>query len=369
MKKIVRLVPEANGGIGRLFSYLGASGEAARRYTVTTFVTHGSWSKSAIALPLRLSRFAALCRNGEADLVHINLASRGSTYRKLIYASLCRRYRVPYLVHLHGGGFRDFYAGCGTGLRRRIDEMFSGAALVITTGTAWRRYVMETFSLREDHVVALANGVPGPDEVDWGRKEMPPRILFLGLLHADKGVPELIEALSSPKLRNMAWSATLAGGGDVETYRAHIAKRGLSDRVTLPGWIGASDVRDLLERSSVLVLPSHVENMPLSLLEGMAYGLCCVSTPVGSIGEVIENGVNGLLVPPGRTSTLEAALRHVMEDGALRAQLASNARASYEARFTLARMQQGLEGIYDMALSERRGMETQTAVMPRHSVA
>lgn len=347
---IVRLVPDANGGIGRLFSYMekGEGDQAA--YRIETISTHGAFAKSAALLPVRLARFAAHCRSTRPGLVHINLASRGSTYRKMMYAAICRRYAIPYLIHLHGGGYRTFYEGASARLKAHIASMFRGASMVVTTGEVWRAFVVETLKLPADRVAVLANGVPGPSRLDLALREAPPRLLFLGLLHPDKGVPELIEALASHKMRGLQWTATLAGGGDVAGCRADIAARGLADRVSVPGWLGAADVKNLLERSSILVLPSHVENQPLSLLEGMAYGLCPIATPVGAIGEVIENGVNGLLVPPGHASTLEAALCHVIADPRLRASLGANARRTFEARFDLDRMQRGLEKLYARAM-------------------
>jgi glycosyltransferase involved in cell wall biosynthesis len=225
---------------------------------------------------------------------------------------------------------------------------------VLTTGKVWQGFVTSTFQLPQARVEVLANGVPGPATLDNTLKETPPRILFLGALHPDKGIPELIEALTSARIRDLAWSATLAGGGDVALTRSRIEAAGLADRISVPGWRPPDGVHRLLEVSSILALPSHVENLPLSLLEGMAYGLCPVTTPVGAIGDVIENGRNGLLVPPGRASTLAAALHHILSDDGLRRTLAANARTTYLERFTLDTMRKGLDAIYARLLDGER---------------
>ena len=74
---------------------------------------------------------------------------------------------------------------------------------------------------------------------------------------------------------------------------------GLVSRVAVPGWVGSDGVERLIANSSILVLPSFVENLPMSVIEGMAAGLAVVATPVGAVEEIIEHEKTGLLIPPG----------------------------------------------------------------------
>src|SRR5690606_20382816 len=113
----------------------------------------------------------------------------------------------------------------------------------------------------------------------------------------------------------LQWTATIAGDGEVDTYRRRAEALGLGSRVTFPGWVDGEQVAALLKESNILVLPSRVENLPLSLLEGMGYALCPVVTPVGAVEDVIRNGENGLLVPVGDAGALAAALARVCADG------------------------------------------------------
>jgi glycosyltransferase involved in cell wall biosynthesis len=97
--------------------------------------------------------------------------------------------------------------------------------------------------------------------------------------------------------------------------------------VDLPGWVGPEEARRLLLEGDILVLPSFEENLPMSVVEGMAYGLSVVTTPVGAIEDIIEHGKTGLLVPPGDSAALAAALERLLAEPALRAQLGQAAQA------------------------------------------
>jgi glycosyltransferase involved in cell wall biosynthesis len=85
----------------------------------------------------------------------------------------------------------------------------------------------------------------------------------------------------------------------------------------------------------VFALPSYAEGMPMALLEAMSWGLPVVATPVGGVPQVIEHGVNGLLVAPGDIDGLAAALARLFDEPALRDSLGAAARRTIAARFSV----------------------------------
>ncbi|MFY9658503.1 MAG: glycosyltransferase, partial [Methylocystis sp.] len=102
---------------------------------------------------------------------------------------------------------------------------------------------------------------------------------------------------------------------------------GLEERIELPGWVGPEEARRLLAEADILVLPSRDENLPMSVIEGMANGLAVVTTPVGAIEDIIIPEETGLLVPPGDARALAGALQRLILAPDLRAKLGSSARA------------------------------------------
>src|SRR5690606_12083170 len=122
---------------------------------------------------------------------------------------------------------------------------------------------------------------------------------------------------------------------------------GLEDRVRFTGWVDQDAVRDALAAADVMVLPSYAEGLPLSVLEGLAHGLAVISTPVGAIAEVVEDGVTGLLVQPGDVAGLALALERVIGDPALRARLGAAGRARWEREHALAPHARRIAALYD----------------------
>jgi glycosyltransferase involved in cell wall biosynthesis len=201
----------------------------------------------------------------------------------------------------------------------RIKAAFDGAARTVVLGQVWASYMAGRAPRARIEIVPNATFAPRlpPDEP---RRQGPVHILFLGLIGANKGVPELLAALALLP-RDGSWRATLAGNGAVDEARAEAGRLNLQDEVNLPGWADPQEVDALLRAADVLVLPSHHECLPLSVIEGMAYGLAVVTTPVGAVPDIIVQGESGLLCPPGDPEALAEALRAVIADPALRRKL------------------------------------------------
>jgi glycosyltransferase involved in cell wall biosynthesis len=121
----------------------------------------------------------------------------------------------------------------------------------------------------------------------------------------------------------------LVGDGPEKSHLQYLAERmGITGRIIFTGFVPHSKVRDFLREASVFVLPSRFEGLPNALLQAMAAGLPCVATNVGGVPDVIENGINGILIPPGREDLLAEALEKVLIDQDLARRLGENAHRS-----------------------------------------
>jgi len=132
---------------------------------------------------------------------------------------------------------------------------------------------------------------------------------------------------------DLSWRAVLGGDGDVEETRDLVRELGLADKVDVPGWVGPAQVDEILRKADIFVLPSFAENLPMSIIEAFAYGVPVISTPVGSVPEMVEDGRTGLLVSPGDSVGLGDALQRLLSDADLRQTLARNARLVHDARY------------------------------------
>jgi glycosyltransferase involved in cell wall biosynthesis len=112
-----------------------------------------------------------------------------------------------------------------------------------------------------------------------------------------------------------------------------VASLNLSESVEMPGSVVGESKEGAYKQADIYVLPSYAEGMPIGLLEAMSYGLVCITTPVGGIPEVIQDGQNGVLIPPGDTKALTEVLDRLICEPDLRFRLGREARATIEREY------------------------------------
>jgi glycosyltransferase involved in cell wall biosynthesis len=145
--------------------------------------------------------------------------------------------------------------------------------------------------------------------------EEAPRFFFAGRLEEVKGVRDMLEAYS--RTDALAGTLVLAGaGGELEEEVRAAASA--NPNIEYLGRIGRDDVLEQLRRSRALLLPSRWhENNPMSLLEARAMGIPVICTDMGGLPEMVEDGVDGLVVPRASVQALARAIARLAEDRAL----------------------------------------------------
>ena len=331
--------PHGEGGIDRVTDLIIDTVDRREDLGVKAerLITRGQKSTywALVVFARALVQFCVAAARDDVDLIHCQLAWRGSTYRKLIIAAMARCFGVPYVVHLHAGQFGEFWAGAGTFLRRSINRLFADSAAIIVMGDYGARVILDRLPGLQDKIAILPNASTTPSRPYRGRsKSGQVRITFLGYVRPEKGVPQLVDALGKLACRT-DWTATIAGSGEIQQTRDQARRLGIVDRVVLPGWLDPSETAALLQRTDILALPSFVENLPMVIIEAFAYGVAVVATPVGAVPEVIAHERNGLLVPVGDAEALAKALGRLLENGALRRSLGDAARRDHAERYEI----------------------------------
>jgi glycosyltransferase involved in cell wall biosynthesis len=253
----------------------------------------------------------------DPTIIHIHIASRGSTLRKVILAEMVARAGRPLVLHAHGSEFDLFYRKLPAAVRRNVNRTLQRANVFITLSTQWRDFYVEECEISPSQIVVLPNPVRVPADVpDRSAREFV-QFLHLGRLGERKGAYDLVNAFAGlPEgLRNRA-RLVLAGDGDVEGVRRMAAP--LGRQVEVHSWINSHERDLMLERSDVFALPSRAEGVPMALLEAMAHGLPGITSPVGGIPDVFRNGVDGALVTPGDVLQIRAAMEKYIVDDAAR---------------------------------------------------
>ena len=154
----------------------------------------------------------------------------------------------------------------------------------------------------------------------------PPRILFVGFMRPEKGVEVLIDAFDILRKRRPL-KLTLAGGVDRESGATELLHNRLAASpyradITLPGEVEFGEqVFELYRTHDVYVLPSLSEGTPRTLVEARALGCPLVASRVGGVPSSVEDGRDGLLVPPRDPQALAAAIERILDDARLRQSL------------------------------------------------
>jgi glycosyltransferase involved in cell wall biosynthesis len=346
---------EHGGGIGRMIGYmLDAWASGTERPAIKIVDSRGP---GHIAFsPLHFAKcLATIVMNApRRPLLHIQVAGRGSTIRKIMVVHLGWALRLPMVLHLHDYNYRQSFQRFPRLIRSAARSMFRLPQRVVVLNKAERDFVVATLGVKSDRVEIVPNAVPSPSPNRSAASRLgPPHILFLGNPSRRKGVHDLIAALGTEPLRSLDWRVTIAGGGnEVEIFREQVRKAGLLERVSLPGWVDRNVIAELLESADILVLPSYDEGMAMSVLEGISYGLCIVCTPVGGMAEVIENNLSGLFIQPGDVRVLATTLATCISDRTLRARLGAEAASLFKRRFDVINYPERMRLIYEAAVKQ-----------------
>lgn len=216
---------------------------------------------------------------------------------------------IPYSFTLHGPDifFEPYHW--------RLDVKISRATFVACISRFCRSQAM-LFSDPADwdklHVVHC--GIKPARYADAPPPAARGNLLFVGRLGAVKGVPILLDAFRRARNANPGLTLTLIGDGP-DRRALEAAAADLGGAVRFLGYRNQAQVADALAVCDALVLPSFAEGVPVVLMEAMAAGRPVVATQVGGIGELVQDGISGRLVPPGDPEALAGAIHDVLDNG------------------------------------------------------
>jgi glycosyltransferase involved in cell wall biosynthesis len=246
-----------------------------------------------------------------------------------------------------------------TPLHRRLGRLLNAfTTQTIANCAAARQALLEAEQPRPETVLVLENGVDLERFHDLPPlTECPamegPRVGVVANLRPVKGLNAFVQAAALIHLRHPQAVFTVAGEGELrKALQQQAAVSGLEKHFSLPGRV--ADIPGFLGSLDVAVLCSHAEGMSNALLEYMAAGRAIVSTRVGAAADLIEDGVHGLLVPPGDARRLAEAICRFLEDRPLAQRLGVAARRRARERYSREAMVKRFEEFYVSLLPSER---------------
>ena len=269
-------------------------------------------------------RLARVLWTRRHDVYHLNpsLVPRAVVRDGLFLLILRLFRRRAVLVFIHGWNWEFFDGLMASRFKRFLFRFVYGPAeRIMVLGSCFEQ-AMQPLKFESGKVIAFTTMFDGTifAGLKRGPAEDRTRILFLGRLVPEKGIYELLEAFCRISQEMHGVSLMMAGGGsEKEKAKGWCAEHGLRDKVIFPGHVSGAEKGALLLNSDIFLLPSyHGEGCPIALLEAMAAGLAVITTPVGGIPDIVQDGVNGIMVQPRDVDAIEAALRRYIGDRQLR---------------------------------------------------
>jgi glycosyltransferase involved in cell wall biosynthesis len=181
-----------------------------------------------------------------------------------------------------------------------------------------------------------------------------PRILCIGRLAPEKGFDLAVSAFATLTDRFPAARLIIGGDGpERSSLERQVADLGLTARVDFVGWVPPKRVQVLMNRATVVVLPSWTEALPLVAAEAGQVRRPVVATRVGGMPEVVRDGETGLLVEPGDSPGLAAAISSLLECPERAKRLAERAQERADALFSLDGCVAAYDALYRQLLEER----------------
>jgi glycosyltransferase involved in cell wall biosynthesis len=221
----------------------------------------------------------------------------------------------------------------------RLADKVRRASLVVCVSDFGRSQLMRLVDAQhwgKLRVVRCGLGDPWLEGVTRKETHNPFCLLTVGRLEREKGHAILLEAIAELTRNGTPVRLELVGSGSqLGALRSQAARLGVADRVRFAGGVGQDTIRDRYAQADAFCLPSLSEGVPVVLMEAMATGLPVVAPQLMGIPELVEDGVSGLLVRPGRPREIARAIERLAGDAELRRRLGEEGRRKVMADFRL----------------------------------
>jgi glycosyltransferase involved in cell wall biosynthesis len=286
---------------------------------------------------------------GQSDLFHV-MANSGWSWNLFAVPAirLAALRGVPVVVNYRGGEAGSFLETAHARVRETIRHC---AVLAVPSGflvDVFKRHSIKAEIL--PNIVDLDRFHPASNELKRGA-----RLLVARNLEPIYDNATAIRALALVRLVRRDATMTIAGSGPEEAALTRLAAElELGDAVRFAGRLNRDEMAALYREADVLVNPSIVDNMPNSVLEALASGVPVVSTRVGGVPYIVEDGASALLVPSQDAQAMAAAICRLLDNPCLADSLIAAGRAQVS-QYSWARVSEVLADIYRRSLASQAG--------------
>lgn len=279
------------------------------------------------------------------EIVHVNVASDTSYFRKSFFIRTAKALHKKIVIHQHGGDFEGFY-NCQLGDRGRekVRKVLSMGDAFLVLAPFFKDFFGGIIDRNKITILPDAIEMPRQAPKEYGQH----KVLFLGRICKAKGIEELLQVM--PSLKEKFPDVKLYLGGIFEDQELQKKVEELSELAEWLGWLDGEEKEKYLKQCDVFVLPSYFEGQSVSILEAMSYSCAVVASKIGGIPQMIVDGKTGILVEPKNADSLRLGLEKALTDSVLCERLGKAARKKVAEEFSMEKNMEQLLGIYETIL-------------------
>jgi glycosyltransferase involved in cell wall biosynthesis len=345
----VGLVNEAlMAGLGEVFDFVP---HVARRKGRST--SHSSMNITNLwYFILHLAAWLRALATQRPLIAHYAITSNWNMEKSLMFLWLAQLSGVRTVGHLHGGRFIEFWQGLNSARRSLARHVIGRLDGFVVLSDGWKEKIQESLGLPEERVHVVYNPLDekfehASDGFDLQRTGSV--ILCFGVMDRKKGVFDILSAAAALPLDCTA-KFLLVGpereAGIASEVREFIEQHALQDRVEWIGPVHGEQKICLFREASLFLLPSYVENFPVTVIESISAGVPVICTPVGAIPEFLVDRESAWFVKTGAPGEIAAAVVELLGSEAERLRLAAGARRVFVERLQRERIMSQLESTY-----------------------
>lgn len=299
------------------------------------------WLMTQIKLPFA---FRSAISRSKPDVVHINTAFEPRAIIRDLVLTRSAGSR-PVVLHVHGGRFvmQEFSSGF---LALLAEKLLRSASRVIVLSEPEAANLLRRSPGLNISILPNAVAASGFPDIERDR-DRPKTIIYLGRLHEDKGLSEMVETCRLLAAQGFKFKFTCYGTGrDRERFIRGMTEV-IGDNFHYGGVISSTDKLQALSSADIFLMPSRFEGLSIALLEAMAAGCVPVVSNRGAIPTVVEDGRNGFLIDPGDITQIVGRLKFLLSEGETGwEEYRRNARETVRQRFDIGPYVRKLDAVY-----------------------
>lgn len=222
------------------------------------------------------------------------------------------------------------------------------ADYIILLAKKWQSLFRELYPEIKTPTTILYNACESVPNVHFEEKK--DIIIMAAYFNENKAPDLLLKAWREIKDNYPNWQIYMLGNGEIERFRYMSEEMGLEDSVHFIGYIIGKEKETMFRKASIYCMCSYEEGFPMVVLEAWAHGLCVITTPVGGLPEVLEDGKNAIVFEFGDWKMLADMLSSIINDEKKRKDIGEYAKGYVSKNFSVEKMQKQIDDIYSKLL-------------------